>query len=55
MAEQQIESSAFSGVTVEGNEFAALLNKEFKLFSEKIAEAATSSVCYIMVIGDNCI
>jgi type VI secretion system protein ImpC len=44
MAEQQIESSAFSGVTVEGNEFAALLNKEFKPKSEEARSAVEAAV-----------
>ena len=44
MAEQQIESSAFSGVTMEGNEFAALLNKEFKPKSEEARSAVEAAV-----------
>ena len=44
MDEKQIESSAFTGVTVEGNEFAALLNKEFKPKSEEARSAVEAAV-----------
>jgi type VI secretion system protein ImpC len=44
MDEKQIESSAFAGVTVEGNEFAALLNKEFKPKSEEARSAVEAAV-----------
>ena len=44
MAEQQTEASAFAGVTMEGNEFAALLNKEFKPKSEEARSAVETAV-----------
>ena len=34
MAEQQSSAPSFAGVTIEGNDFASLLNKEFKPKSE---------------------
>jgi type VI secretion system protein ImpC len=44
MAEQQIAGTAFSGVTLEGNEFTALLNKEFKPKSEEARSAVEAAV-----------
>jgi len=44
MDEKQIESSAFTGVTVEGNEFASLLNKEFKPKSDEARSAVEAAV-----------
>ncbi len=44
MAEQQLAGGAFSGVTLEGNEFAALLNKEFKPKSDEAKSAVEAAV-----------
>jgi type VI secretion system protein ImpC len=44
MAEQQTAGSTFAGVTLEGNEFAALLNKEFKPKSEEARSAVEAAV-----------
>ena len=44
MAEQQTSSTAFAGVTLEGNEFASLLNKEFKPKSEEARSAVEAAV-----------
>jgi type VI secretion system protein ImpC len=42
--EQQTGSPAFEGVTVEGNDFAALLNKEFKPKSDEAKSAVEAAV-----------
>jgi len=42
--EQQTAESAFAGVTVEGNDFASLLNKEFKPKSDEAKSAVEAAV-----------
>ena len=42
--EQQAAESAFAGVTVEGNDFASLLNKEFKPKSDEAKSAVEAAV-----------
>jgi type VI secretion system protein ImpC len=42
--EQQAGSAAFAGVTVEGNDFASLLNKEFKPKSDEAKSAVESAI-----------
>ena len=42
--EQQAVESAFAGVTVEGNDFASLLNKEFKPKSDEAKSAVEAAV-----------
>ena len=42
--EQQTGAQAFAGVTVEGNDFASLLNKEFKPKSEEAKSAVESAI-----------
>ena len=44
MAELEQQSPAFAGVTVEGNDFASLLNKEFKPKSEEAKSAVEAAV-----------
>jgi type VI secretion system protein ImpC len=44
MAELQQQGAAFAGVTVEGNDFASLLNKEFKPKSEEARSAVEAAV-----------
>ncbi len=44
MAEQQSASPAFAGVTLEGNDFAALLKKEFKPKSDEALTAVETAV-----------
>ena len=44
MAELQQQGSAFAGVTVEGNDFASLLSKEFKPKSEEARSAVEAAV-----------
>jgi predicted component of type VI protein secretion system len=42
--EQQTAGAAFAGVTVEGNDFASLLNKEFKPKSDEAKSAVEAAV-----------
>ncbi len=42
--EQQGSAPAFAGVTVEGNDFASLLNKEFKPKSDEAKSAVEAAV-----------
>ena len=42
--EQQAGGTAFAGVTVEGNDFASLLNKEFKPKSDEAKSAVEAAV-----------
>jgi type VI secretion system protein ImpC len=42
--EQQTGAPAFEGVTVEGNDFASLLNKEFKPKSDEAKSAVESAI-----------
>jgi type VI secretion system protein ImpC len=44
MAELQVDTPAFAGVTVEGNDFANLLKKEFKPKSDQARSAVESAV-----------
>jgi len=44
MAELEQQSPAFAGVTVEGNDFASLLNKEFKPKSDEAKSAVEAAV-----------
>ena len=44
MAEQQAVGASFAGVTVEGNDFASLLNKEFKPKSDEAKSAVEAAV-----------
>ncbi|MBC7686212.1 MAG: type VI secretion system contractile sheath large subunit, partial [Bdellovibrionales bacterium] len=44
MAEQQTAGASFAGVTVEGNDFASLLNKEFKPKSDEAKSAVEAAV-----------
>ena len=44
MAEQQAAGASFAGVTVEGNDFASLLNKEFKPKSDEAKSAVEAAV-----------
>ncbi|MDY0745963.1 type VI secretion system contractile sheath large subunit [Paucibacter sp. R3-3] len=44
MAELQSQSAAFAGVTVEGNDFASLLSKEFKPKSDEARSAVETAV-----------
>jgi type VI secretion system protein ImpC len=44
MAETQLAGNAFAGVTVEGSDFASLLNKEFKPKSDEARSAVTEAV-----------
>ena len=41
--EQQASGTAFAGVTVEGNDFASLLNKEFKPKSDEAKSAVEAA------------
>ena len=44
MAEQQSSAPSFAGVTIEGNDFASLLNKEFKPKSDEARSAVEAAV-----------